>query len=1295
MMNVMLYGQCVVGTTPALSTYANEDATSTFSIGSVKLVNSTMGFVFTNNASLVTSDQINDDHFAGEYGINIAHASGTATIYDNRISGNITFTGAVGGLKFRINDIDAGDHVRIRVFNENDVQIPLVQNTNFSFFASTVVTYDSSIQEFFGASSSSDNTRNGSVDFNFSALKVSRIEFDYYDNNGSGTVTFANFTVPCIVANNDSYTTPAGTAAVTASVLNNDTVNGATANTTNATVAAVNTLPAGFTFNTNGTIAVASTVAAGVYAIDYKICQSGFSTNCVSATAIITVNAPNDIDGDGIPNLSDLDDDNDGIPDSTECPANNIVTNGTFTGNATGWTLNGGWTFDGTANNIYIDTDNISNIDVSQTLNNLRNTNNTIPVTMTVGARDGGNAAGFAANLQILLNGTLYATINNSTTRSTSVNNVTITLSNGATSNFVPFTTANITGYTTTTFTLNIPNTSIPNSAALTFRHNAGLDDWTIDNVSVLAFTCDTDGDGILNHLDLDSDADGCFDALEGDENVTAAQLNANGSMNSTVNANGVPNLVNSGGTADIGSDEGQGVGYSGDSTINACNDADNDGLPDTVDVDDDNDGILDTDECGSTERITGGVFPTTGGNTNTVPGWTVDGTYAASGAWTSAVGRVNLGTDGLTFVRDNSTVSIIKQNLTGVMRGSSININQLYWYRTTGPESDNAFTFTVSYGGVVYATINSTTTPTPTITASNGALVNLSTLPTVAAQNAPSTKVNLVITLPYSIPVNGELALTFNAGISTTSTRDLIMRSISLVSCKDTDGDGTPDYLDTDSDGDGCFDAIEGDENVTAAQVNAQGNITGTVNASGVPNLVNTGGAADIGSDQGQGIGYSTDSTINACTDTDNDGIPDFVDLDDDNDGILDSVEMGSCTSPSVKKTVYLQNFGSLASAGIGTTQLSGALGTSQLTFDTTNPTDEGNYSLATNSDLVDDFGGSFNNQWIHVNDHTVDTNGLMMVCNPNNTTSIIWQSPNIAVNIGAGLQANFWVLNLKDPSAAGFTLPNLRFELFNATTNASLGFINTGNIAQTGNWQNQIISLPANLTAGTVYIRITSAATTFNGNDFALDDISIDEVYCDTDGDGIPNYLDLDSDGDGCFDVIEGGANFVSGASYITNNSLNTPVSATGIPGVPTATPAITGYSATTGQTIGDSVNNLINNCFCYKNPASPGGGNPNPVRHGITALNRADSGSSDWPVVRRSAWTVLESKSKGFVVNRMAFVDADNNAATPTTPPLAAIPAANYVEGMMVYDTVANCLKIYNGTVWNCYLTQTCPD
>jgi hypothetical protein len=86
------------------------------------------------------------------------------------------------------------------------------------------------------------------------------------------------------------------------------------------------------------------------------------------------------------------------------------------------------------------------------------------------------------------------------------------------------------------------------------------------------------------------------------------------------------------------------------------------------------------------------------------------------------------------------------------------------------------------------------------------------------------------------------------------------------------------------------------------------------------------------------------------------------------------------------------------------------------------------------------------------------------------------------------------------------------------------------------------------------------------------------------------------------------------------------------------------------------------------------------------GITSLNRANNGANSWPGARKGAWTVLESKNKGFVLNRL------------TDAQVAAIPQADLKEGMIVYNTSQNCLQVnINGTAtgWKCFNTQTCPD
>lgn len=108
-----------------------------------------------------------------------------------------------------------------------------------------------------------------------------------------------------------------------------------------------------------------------------------------------------------------------------------------------------------------------------------------------------------------------------------------------------------------------------------------------------------------------------------------------------------------------------------------------------------------------------------------------------------------------------------------------------------------------------------------------------------------------------------------------------------------------------------------------------------------------------------------------------------------------------------------------------------------------------------------------------------------------------------------------------------------------------------------------------------------------------------------------------------------------------------------------------------------------------FCYK----PGilTGTALDTKAGITALNRAGSGSDNWPMVRKGGWLALESKTKAFVPNRVAFSGGN---------PLGIAPA-NFVEGMMVYDTTNKCMKMYTSTDngatfgWYCISTQTCPD
>ena len=234
--------------------------------------------------------------------------------------------------------------------------------------------------------------------------------------------------------------------------------------------------------------------------------------------------------------------------------------------------------------------------------------------------------------------------------------------------------------------------------------------------------------------------------------------------------------------------------------------------------------------------------------------------------------------------------------------------------------------------------------------------------------------------------------------------------------------------------------------------------------------------------------------------------------------------------------------------------------------------------------------------------------------------------------------------------------------------------------------------------------------------------------EPYCsytkDTDGDGTPNHLDLDSDNDGCADALEGSefvrrthihslslpttdANYpYRGQIKVTYNGTTTGTPAqiisasTGANGVPqlvnvagsnlntTTNPSnLAGISDNTdgtadiGQNFGSSQDSLVRDPDCDRcfRPATTTG-TTLPTNHGITALARAGGNTGEWPVRVNGAYTVLDAKTKGFVINRV---------------PTSALTSIIGVTGMMVYDTTVNCLKIYDGTSWNCYTKQTCND
>ncbi|NML71788.1 hypothetical protein HHL23_18595 [Chryseobacterium sp. RP-3-3] len=540
-----------------------------------------------------------------------------------------------------------------------------------------------------------------------------------------------------------------------------------------------------------------------------------------------------------------------------------------------------------------------------------------------------------------------------------------------------------------------------------------------------------------------------------------------------------------------------------------------------------------------------------------------------------------------------------------------------------------------------------------------------------------------------------------------------------------DTDGDSTPNHLDLDSDGDGCSDALESGATTSLtpnfAFTSAAGTATDT-NSDGLADIVdaNTNRIPDYLSTYDP---HALDNTIRKCLDSDGDILPDAADMDDDNDGILDTNEGNTCSGLGRNLRIGYLN------TTVGTTGLM-----MNMLSNTANFSSTGTYNkfsgitfvpyateaaiteaqlLANNIDVfyvgssATDAQTSVDKLSTAVNTRILswsDNNNKGVIVMQNNATDYGYQITNNNLNtdvpygsIGDAVFTNgYWPENTFNQSGTvQMTIASLTRTYETAMVDAN------GKAVFARDADRKIVFIPdatsfsgANQTAST----ITNAELRIAADVWAYSfDVFLDgQQTCttiDTDGDGIPNHLDLDSDNDGCLDALEGTANItlsqlvnaggslsVGTGSSASNQNLCAGSVCVDINGIPTIV-------GNTGQGIGDSQNASVSSgCFCYK-PATLTG-TVLDTKYGITALGRAGVNSGNWPMVRKGAWTALEAKTKGFVVNRI-----------PTTAQVNAI--AIPVEGMMVYDEEADCLKIYttvdNGMTfsWQCFNTQACPD
>ncbi|MEM9214611.1 MAG: DUF4347 domain-containing protein [Cyanobacteria bacterium P01_F01_bin.150] len=321
----------------------------------------------------------------------------------------------------------------------------------------------------------------------------------------------------------------------------------------------------------------------------------------------------------------------------------------------------------------------------------------------------------------------------------------------------------------------------------------------------------DTDGDGIPDRLDLDADNDGILDIIEAGH--TEADPDGDGRVNTPVGANGFADGLET--TPESGS-----ANYT-------VADTDNEGVPDFQDLDSDNDGLLDVTEGGSQDPDEDGLIGV-GVPTVNDAGIANDINPAVGGTSAPVPDTDGNGTpDFRSLDSDSDTIPDLEES--GINAPDENNDGVV-----DGPDTDgDGIVNPVDRAEGVFGTA-------PGDSDGDG--------------------------IPDSEDIDDD-----NDGIlDTVEERG--------VPGRDTDGDGVPDSRDLDTDNDGILDVVEA--GLIAQDPDGDGRVDGPFGDNGF--------ADDLETAPESGVPIFTPR------DTDGDTLPDFQDLDADNDSIPDVVESG-----------------------------------------------------------------------------------------------------------------------------------------------------------------------------------------------------------------------------------------------------------------------------------------------------------------------------------------------------------------------------------------------------------------
>jgi len=376
--------------------------------------------------------------------------------------------------------------------------------------------------------------------------------------------------------------------------------------------------------------------------------------------------------------------------------------------------------------------------------------------------------------------------------------------------------------------------------------------------------TTDADGDGLLNVFEVNTNNDG-FDV--NDEDIDGDDGGADGSFTRFDFNSNDPDLLSDGSNA---------IPLDRDFDYRDATDTDGDGVVDSIDVDDDNDGILDVNEAQTVHT------PANASVVNANPpianlATTHDGTSTAGSSFAS----VDLA----------SNYDVLDRVIYDFSTPLS-NVTEMRLWNNDDPSADG-----IDFIGYVQF-----------FDAAGNQLLEMTNISVTDGADP------FVLTLPTSL--NNVSRMTwFSIDSIDPDTGDyssnMAWREVALVTGGDSDNDGIVDRLDLDSDNDGITDNVEAQATnayIAPSGTGANGGAGGFIDANGDGlddnyddrTVIAATAAATSGAGNGAGLTpVDTDSTLASS-----DNVADYLDTDSDNDGVSDQAESGLTAATSSDDT-------------------------------------------------------------------------------------------------------------------------------------------------------------------------------------------------------------------------------------------------------------------------------------------------------------------------------------------------------------------------------------------------------